>query len=35
VVIFVDALPINGTGKIVKAELRKQFGHVLLQDEVV
>ena len=35
VVIFVDALPINGTGKIVKAELRKQFGHVLLQAEVV
>ena len=35
VVIFVDALPINGTGKIVKAELRKQFGDVLLQDEVV
>ncbi len=34
VVIFVDALPINGTGKIVKVELRKQFGHVLLQDEV-
>jgi len=29
-VIFVDALPVNGTGKIVKAELRKQFGGVLL-----
>lgn len=35
VVIFVDALPINGTGKIVKAELRRQFGDVLLKDEVV
>lgn len=35
VVIFVDALPINGTGKIVKADLRKQFGDVLLKDEVV
>lgn len=35
VVIFVDSLPINGTGKIVKAELRTQFGDVLLQNEVV
>lgn len=35
VVIFVDALPINGTGKIVKAELRTKFGDVLLKDEVV
>lgn len=34
-VIFVDALPINGTGKIVKATLRTQFGDVLLKDEVV
>lgn len=34
-VIFVAALPVNGTGKIVKAELRKQFGDVLLKDEVV
>ena len=33
VVIFIDALPINGTGKIVKAELRKQFSDVLLQSE--
>ncbi|MEG0342438.1 MAG: long-chain fatty acid--CoA ligase [Acinetobacter sp.] len=32
-VIFIDALPINGTGKIVKAELRKKFGDVLLQSE--
>lgn len=35
VVIFVDALPVNGTGKIVKATLRTQFGDVLLQHEVV
>jgi len=35
VVIFVDALPVNGTGKIVKAELRTQFGDVLLKDEVI
>ncbi|WP_010111107.1 long-chain fatty acid--CoA ligase [Acinetobacter sp. P8-3-8] len=33
-IIFIDALPINGTGKIVKAELRKQFGDVLLQSEL-
>ncbi|MEF9958153.1 MAG: long-chain fatty acid--CoA ligase [Acinetobacter sp.] len=33
-VIFIDTLPINGTGKIVKAELRKQFGDVLLQSEL-
>ncbi len=31
-VIFVDTLPINGTGKIVKAELRKQFSEVLIKD---
>ena len=30
-VIFVDALPVNGTGKIVKAELRTKFGDVLLK----
>lgn len=35
VVIFVDALPINGTGKIVKAELRTQYGDVLLNREIV
>lgn len=29
-VIFVDAIPINGTGKMVKSELRDQFGDVLL-----
>ncbi|MEG0344180.1 MAG: long-chain fatty acid--CoA ligase [Acinetobacter sp.] len=33
-VIFIDAMPINGTGKIVKADLRKQFGDVLLQREL-
>lgn len=32
-VIFVDALPVNGTGKIVKAELRTQFCNILLKDE--
>ena len=35
VVIFVDALPVNGTGKIVKAELRTKFSDVLLKEEVV
>jgi len=30
-VIFVDALPINGTGKIVKAELREKYGDFLLK----
>ena len=34
-VIFVDALPVNGTGKIVKAELRSLYGHALLEKEVV
>ncbi|MCJ8146811.1 long-chain fatty acid--CoA ligase [Acinetobacter sp. A3.8] len=29
-VIFVDAIPINGTGKMVKSELRDQYGDVLL-----
>ncbi len=32
-VIFVDALPINGTGKIVKAELRAQFNDVLINNK--
>jgi fatty-acyl-CoA synthase len=32
-VIFVDALPLGGTGKVIKAKLREDFGHVLLQDE--
>ena len=35
VVIFVDALPVNGTGKIVKAELRTQFGDVLINNKTV
>ncbi|MCH7314801.1 long-chain fatty acid--CoA ligase [Acinetobacter sp. ANC 3882] len=30
-VIFVEALPINGTGKIVKAELREKYGDFLLK----
>ncbi len=34
-VIFVDALPVNGTGKIVKAELRAQYGDTLLQNDAV
>lgn len=34
-VIFVDALPINGTGKIVKAELRTLFADALLPSEVI
>lgn len=29
-VIFVDTIPINGTGKMVKSELRDQYGDVLL-----
>ena len=32
-VIFVDALPINGTGKIVKAELRAQFNDALINNK--
>lgn len=35
IVIFVDTLPVNGAGKIVKAELRTQYGDVLLHNEVV
>ena len=29
-VVFVDALPVGGTGKVVKAKLREQFGDVLM-----
>lgn len=29
-VIFVDSIPLNGTGKMLKKELREQYGHVLL-----
>ncbi|MCB1311501.1 MAG: AMP-binding protein, partial [Sedimentitalea sp.] len=32
-VIFVDALPLGGTGKVVKAKLREQFGEVLMNGE--
>ena len=31
-VIFVDALPMGGTGKIVKAKLREEYGDLLMQD---
>ena len=30
-VIFVDALPIGGTGKVLKNKLREQFGEVLIE----
>ncbi|TXH72037.1 MAG: long-chain-fatty-acid--CoA ligase [Thiothrix sp.] len=30
-VIFVDALPLNGTGKLMKNKLREQYGEYLLQ----
>jgi fatty-acyl-CoA synthase len=32
-VIFVDALPIGGTGKVLKNKLREQFGEVLVEDK--
>ena len=32
-VIFVDALPLGGTGKVVKAKLREEFGDILMQEE--
>jgi fatty-acyl-CoA synthase len=32
-VIFVDALPIGGTGKVLKNKLREQFGNVLWDDK--
>lgn len=31
-VIFVDSIPLNGTGKMLKKELREQYGHVLLNN---
>lgn len=34
-IIFVDSLPVNGTGKIVKATLREQFGEILLNEVTV
>ena len=30
-VIFVDAIPLSGTGKMLKKDLREQFGAVLLE----
>ncbi|SPL72434.1 long-chain-fatty-acid--CoA ligase [Acinetobacter stercoris] len=29
-VVFVDAIPLTGTGKMLKRDLREQYGHVLL-----
>lgn len=31
-VIFVDAIPLSGTGKMLKRKLREDFGHVLLEN---
>ena len=31
-VIFVDAIPLSGTGKMLKRKLREDFGHVLLKE---
>ena len=31
-VIFVDAIPLSGTGKMLKKDLREQFGHVLMSE---
>lgn len=31
-VIFVDAIPLSGTGKMLKRKLREEFGHVLLNE---
>lgn len=31
-VIFVDSIPLNGTGKMLKKELREQYGQVLMQN---
>ncbi|MDQ8937226.1 long-chain-fatty-acid--CoA ligase [Acinetobacter rudis] len=31
-VIFVQSIPLNGTGKILKKELREQFEHILLEE---
>ncbi|WP_319826463.1 long-chain-fatty-acid--CoA ligase [Thalassovita sp.] len=33
-VIFVDALPIGGTGKVLKNKLREQFGEVLIGESI-
>lgn len=32
-VVFTDAIPLNGTGKMLKNKLREQFGNVLLETE--
>ncbi len=32
-VIFVDAIPVGGTGKILKKDLREMYGSVLLETE--
>ena len=31
-VIFVDAIPLSGTGKMLKRKLREEFGSVLLNE---
>ena len=31
-VIFVDAIPLTGTGKMLKRDLREQYGNVLLEN---
>jgi fatty-acyl-CoA synthase len=30
-VVFVDVIPISGTGKMVKKDLREQYGRILLE----
>ncbi|ANF81779.1 long-chain fatty acid--CoA ligase [Acinetobacter sp. NCu2D-2] len=32
-VVFVDAIPLSGTGKMLKKDLREQFGHLLLESD--
>ena len=32
-VVFTDAIPLNGTGKMLKNKLREQFGNVLVEQE--
>ena len=34
-VIFVDSIPLSGTGKMLKRELRAQYGQVLLEQNSV
>ena len=33
-VVFVDAIPVGGTGKILKKDLREAYGSILLNDDV-